>query len=73
MARTSLADILDVVRIQGETGSHQPPQWSKSIDELGDALDAAVLATIGNRSLSDLLDNAESGSVSGDGETVDKE
>jgi membrane protein len=73
MARTSLADILDVVRIQGETGSHQPPQWSNSIDELGDALDAAVLATIGNRSLSDLLDNAESGSVSGDGETVDKE
>ena len=73
MARTTLADILDVVRAQGETGSHREPQWSASIDELGGALDAAVLATIGDRSLSDLLDNAESSSVAGDGKTVDEE
>jgi membrane protein len=73
MARTTLADILEVVRTQGETGSHQAPQWSKSIDELGDALDAAILDTIGDRSLSDLLDKAESGLISGDGKTVDEE
>jgi membrane protein len=73
MARTTLADILHVVRTQGETGSHQEPQWSKAIDDLGGELDDAILATIGHRSLSDLLDNAESGSVPGDGKAVDEE
>jgi membrane protein len=73
MARTRLADILDVVRAQGETGSHRKPQWSQTIDTLGRALDDAVLATIADRSLSDLLDSAETDSVSGNREAVHEE
>ncbi len=73
MSRTKLSDILDVVRAQGETGSHRQPQWSQTIDALGRDLDDAVLATIGDKSLSDLLDSAETGSVSGDREAVDEE
>ena len=73
MARTKISDILDVVRAQGETGSHRQPHWSKTIDALGDELDEAILATIGDRSLSDLLDSAEEPSISGDREAVDQE
>jgi membrane protein len=72
MARTRLADILDVVRNQGETGSHRDPQWSPAIESLGHDLDGAILAKIGDRSLSDLLDSVETDSVSGDRESVDE-
>ena len=73
MARTPLADILDVVRGQGETGSHREPHWSLVIGGLGDELDDAVLSTIGDRTLSDLLDSAEAQSGSGDRHPVDKQ
>lgn len=73
MARTRLADILDVVRAQGETGSHRQPKWSESIDALGHELDDAIQATIGDKSLSDLLDSAETDSVPGNREAVDEE
>ena len=73
MARTRLADILDVVRRQGETGSHREPHWSNAIDSLGNELDGAVLATIGDKTLSDLLDSAEAGSAAGDSHPVDEE
>jgi len=73
MARTGLDDILDVVRGQGETGSHRDPRWAKAIDALGQELDNAVLAAIGDRTLSDLLDGAEEQSATGDGHPVDEE
>ena len=71
MARTRLAEILDVVRGQGETGSHSEPAWSDSIAGLGDELDGAVLAVVEDRTLSDLLDSLERESTAGDRHPVD--
>ena len=73
MARTRLADILDVVRVQGETGSHRQPHWSSAIESLGERLDNAVLDTIGDKTLSDLLDEAEAKSGAGDSHPVDEQ
>ncbi len=58
MARISLNEILAVVRIAGETGSHRDPKWSTEIENLGSRLDAALASTIGEQSLSDFLDEA---------------
>ena len=59
MSRIRLIDVVDVVRIDGETGSHRDPKWNSLIKELGDNLDAAVRETLSERSLSDLLDDLE--------------
>lgn len=59
MARIKLREILDVVRTKGETGSLREPRWSETIDALCTNLDAAVADAIGDRSLSDLLDEIE--------------
>ena len=59
MSRIRLADVLDAVRAQGETGSHRQPRWSEIIDTLGTAVDDAVYAVVGERSLADLLDEYE--------------
>jgi len=59
MSRIKLREMLDVVRVRGETGSHRDPKWSSGIDALGAALDSAVADVIGDRSLSDLLDEQE--------------
>jgi len=56
MATIRLEDILAVVREHGETGSYRDPKWSGEIEALGQNLDAAVLSTVGDRTLSDLLD-----------------
>ncbi len=55
-SRTKLSEILDVVRIRGETGSHRDPKWTGTIAGLGRELDAAVTAVVGDRTLSELLD-----------------
>ena len=59
MSRTKLTEILDVVRVRGETGSHRDPTWSAGISSLGNALDSAVAKVVGDRSLSDFLDEHE--------------
>ena len=59
MSRIRLQDILDVVRLKGETGSHEDPIWSDTIDALGSELDTAVAQTVADRTLSDLLDDSE--------------
>lgn len=59
MSRIRLQDILDVVRVTGETGSHRDPNWSERIAALGMDLDAAVARTVAERTLSDLLDELE--------------
>ena len=59
MSRTKLSEILDVVRLGGETGSHRDPSWSDSIGQLGKALQAAVNDVVGDRTLSDLLDEID--------------
>jgi len=58
MATIRLDDILSVVRVHGETGSYRDPKWSGEIDALGKDLDDAVLATVGTRTLVDLLEPA---------------
>ncbi len=55
MSTIKLEDILSVVRVHGETGSYRDPTWSKEIRALGKDLDNAILATVGDRTLVDLL------------------
>ena len=57
MATIRLQDILAVVREHGETGSYRDPKWSAEIEKFGKTLDDAVLSTVGDRTLSDLLDD----------------
>ena len=59
MTRIRLQDILDVVRVEGETGSHRDPRWSEEVDSLADSLDGAVATVIADRTLADFLDAAE--------------
>ncbi len=54
-----LADILAVVRHEGETGSYTEPRFDPHVADLADRVDAAVGETINNRTLADLLDTAE--------------
>ena len=59
ISRIKLAEVLDVVRVKGETGSHRRPRWSEIVDALGTKMDDAVSAVVGERSLADLLDEYE--------------
>ena len=60
MARMRLADIIAVVRSQGETGAHVGPAWSSVVEGLGSELDAAISERVGDKTLADLLDAATS-------------
>ncbi|HSG98362.1 MAG TPA: YihY/virulence factor BrkB family protein [Woeseiaceae bacterium] len=60
MSRIRLTDILDVVRVDGETGSHRSPQWDDAVKELGASIDGAVQSILAEKTLSQLLDEAES-------------
>lgn len=77
MARIRLRDIIEVVRSQGETGSFQEPHWESHVDGIGQELDDAVSATIGETTLSDLLDQVEKtggpASAARDGHPVDED
>ncbi len=59
MTRISLGDIFDVVRVDGETGSHEDPKWNSLVENLGTAVDEAVKKTLSDRSLADLIDDVE--------------
>lgn len=52
-----LADILAVVRSQGETGSFTAPQFDPRVAALGQTLDSAVGDTVTDHTLADLLDS----------------
>ena len=58
-AQITLREILDVVRSQGGTGSWREPRWEKHVDDVGKRLDEASLATVGEMTLVDLIDEAE--------------
>jgi len=58
-SRIPLSEILAVVREHGETGSYRDPEWADEIMGLGDQVDAAVATTVGDQTLADLLDAAE--------------
>ena len=61
VSRIRLQDILNVVRIQGETGSFGEPMWADNVDLMGAELDGAITSVVGERSLADLLDELEAG------------
>ena len=63
MSRVRLGDVLDVVRIEGDTGSHGKPCWSDMVDSLGDDLDAAIAGVVADQTLADLLDRTEAASA----------
>jgi DNA-binding IscR family transcriptional regulator len=58
MSRITLRDIMLVVRDEGETGSHSSPKWDAQVENLGAEIDSALASTVGERTLSDLLDDA---------------
>ena len=59
MSRITLRDIVDVVRVEGETGSYRDPKWAGVIDKLGGSIDSAVDGTLGDETLSGLLDKTD--------------
>ena len=59
ISRIRLSEILAVVRHEGETGSHNPPQWSDAISAIGGAIDSSVGETLGDKTLAQLLDEEE--------------
>jgi membrane protein len=59
MTRIKIADILNVVRQQGDTGSYRDPLWSADIKAIGEQLDDAVSKVAGSQTLTDLLDRGE--------------
>jgi membrane protein len=59
MSRITLGDILDVVRLDGETGSHHDPRWAGAVMEVGASIDDAVRAVVADKTLPELLDQAE--------------
>jgi membrane protein len=65
MSRIKLAEVLAVVRVKGETGSHRRPRWSEIVDALGIEMDDAISAVVGQRSLADLLDEYEKDAATG--------
>jgi len=59
VSRIQIAEILDVVRQQGDTGSYRGPSWTPDVESIGEQLEKAVGDVAGNQTLSDLLDRAE--------------
>ena len=59
ISRIRLKEILAVVRHEGETGSHDAPNWSDTIDALGGSIDESVKDTLGDKTLAQLLDEEE--------------
>ncbi len=58
MARIHVRDILEVIRSEGETGSHREPTWDPYVDALGEKLNEAALSAAGTMTLSELVDAA---------------
>ncbi len=59
MTHISLGDIFDVVRVDGETGSHEDPRWNSHVESLGTNIDEAIRQTLSQRSLADFIDDVE--------------
>jgi membrane protein len=57
MTRITLNDIMSVVRVQGETGSHRAPQWAPAVAAIGARVDKSVSETLTDHTLSDLVDD----------------
>jgi membrane protein len=59
MSCITLENILDVVRVDGETGSHREPRWSDEVLRVGLSIDNAVRSIVADKTLPELLDDAE--------------
>jgi membrane protein len=59
IARIRLEEILHTVRQEGDTGSFDEPEWAPTIESIGTSIDDAVNTALDNRTLADLLDEAE--------------
>jgi DNA-binding IscR family transcriptional regulator len=59
MSRIRIADILEVVRERGDTGSYRDPRWMRGINALGKQLNEAIIGVTGDKTLADLLDESE--------------
>ncbi len=59
MTHISLGDIFDVVRIDGETGSHEDPKWNTHVEKLGANIEETIRKTLSDRSLAEFIDDVE--------------
>jgi membrane protein len=59
VSRIQIADILEVVRLHGDTGSYRGPSWTPDVEAIGEQLEKAVGNVLGSQTLSDLLDRAD--------------
>ncbi|MDJ0916691.1 MAG: YihY/virulence factor BrkB family protein [Woeseiaceae bacterium] len=59
MARTTLDDVLSVVRTTDESLVRVTPSWDTEVDALSKNIDMAIAKTVGTRTLSDLLDDMD--------------
>ena len=59
MSRISLREVVDVVRVLGETGSYRDPTWEKHVNALGKDLDSAIYDVLGDRTVDDFVDEME--------------
>jgi membrane protein len=59
VSRITLNDILAVVRVEGETGSHKAPRWAKVVKDLGTRIDQSVEEALAETTLTQLLDAVE--------------
>lgn len=59
MSRIRITQILDVVRVLGDTGSYRAPHWSDAVESLGANLDSALSDVVRERTLADMLDEYE--------------
>ena len=59
MARTTLDDVLSVVRTTDESSIRVSPSWDGEVDAIAKSIDMAIAKTVGTRTLSDLLDDVD--------------
>ncbi len=59
MARTTLDDVLSIVRTTDESAVRVTPSWDSEVDAISKSIDMAIAKTVGTRTLSDLLDDVE--------------
>ncbi|MDJ0759829.1 MAG: YihY/virulence factor BrkB family protein [Woeseiaceae bacterium] len=59
MARTTLDDVLSVVRTTDESLVRVTPSWDGEVDAIAKSIDMAIAKAVGTRTLSDLLDDFE--------------
>ncbi len=60
LSQISLHDIVDVVRSGGVTGSYRDPNWSPQVDELAGRIDKAIVESLSDTTLANILEGKPS-------------